>query len=241
MQMVQIYHNSVSDFLVNENALNSIASQDITYVYVAPPRGELETPMTDEQRAEIAAAEAAAEAKRQEEETTIYVGDRFDVLDTVAAWRVAQITKMHKTVKRSTHRAHSDDPDQRERVVTRTEVKLLFNYVGWPSKWDEWILLGSKRIEPLHTYTKGKSTTRHYNRKVELDVPLETTINLHLRHRLLKPVQEYFLHPFEPEVFHTPMLVFVNKDTTTCADLYQLVWKRAGLYTAVPERAGLTG
>jgi ubiquitin C-terminal hydrolase/Ca2+-binding EF-hand superfamily protein len=131
----------------------------------------------------------------------------------------------------------TDRRKSKERV-TRTKVSLRIHYIGWPSKWDEWITLGSNRIVTHRTHTKPVGVrANRISRTAELDVPLETTVCLHVRHRLLIKVDNYLLHPYEPRVFHTPSLLYINKETTTYADLYKMLWRRAGAYTALPKRS----
>eukprot|EP00457_Paulinella_chromatophora_P000063 gb/GEZN01000063.1/.p1 GENE.gb/GEZN01000063.1/~~gb/GEZN01000063.1/.p1 ORF type:complete len:2729 (+),score=457.52 gb/GEZN01000063.1/:65-8188(+) len=75
---------------------------------------------------------------RRHEARKWVVGDKVDCKDTMQSWLVAEIIEIRE-------KPHGED-----------EIKI--HYVGWPSRWDEWIERTSDRVSPLATYTKGKYT-----------------------------------------------------------------------------------
>jgi hypothetical protein len=40
-------------------------------------------------------------------------------------------------------------------IMEVKQDKVFIHYNGWPSRWDEWIPIDSKRLAPVHTHTNG--------------------------------------------------------------------------------------
>ena len=120
-----------------------------------------------------------------------------------------------------------------ENIDVHTTRGILIHYIGWPSKWDEWIESTSDRLRresliiesggvsdsgsaaaeaPASSY--GSSGWPERLRFEDVDVS-ESFICVILMHRRLVKGDGLFPNKHGPIVFGTPILVYVDPKTTT--------------------------
>lgn len=113
--------------------------------------------------------------------------------------------------------------------------RILVNFLGLPSKWDEWVPMNSSRIAPFESKTSLPPSDHllHHARFENVLLP-SNWICIHLCHRVLVSQKDYFINPVVPRLFGIPILLFIPPQSISYVQLYELVWDKVRRFAPTP-------